>query len=153
MFVCQLLLYPSTAVWDNLYHDLLNASLCLIQISLSNSPFSLKSACFEYVPILDLLSYQDLYMIALPGLIISILFCCRITYSILAHFIWSVYTIKSFTQNSTTYKLTAASSFLYGISMQSFFHTVVVLLITYGVIVLYCGSDTIYLHRYSSILW
>ena len=31
----------------------LNALLCLIQVSLPNSAFSLKSACFEYVPILD----------------------------------------------------------------------------------------------------
>ena len=31
----------------------LNALLCLIQVNLPNSPFSLKSACFEYVPILD----------------------------------------------------------------------------------------------------
>jgi hypothetical protein len=33
-----------------------------------------------------ILSYQNLHMIALPGLIISILFLCRVTYSILAHF-------------------------------------------------------------------
>ena len=44
--------YPSTADWSILYHALLNASLCLIQVSLCNSPFSLKSACFEYVLIL-----------------------------------------------------------------------------------------------------
>ena len=40
------------------------------------------------------LSYQDLHMIALPGLLISILFFCRISYSILAHFIWSMYPLS-----------------------------------------------------------
>ena len=45
--------YPDTADCYSLYHALLNALLCLIQVSLSNSPISLKSACFEYVPILD----------------------------------------------------------------------------------------------------
>ena len=45
--------YPDTADCYSLYHALLNALLCLIQVSLSNSPFSLKSAYFEYVPILD----------------------------------------------------------------------------------------------------
>ena len=45
--------YSSTAVWNCLYPALLNASLYLIQVSHSNSLFSLKSTCFEYVPILD----------------------------------------------------------------------------------------------------
>ena len=45
--------YPDTADWNSLYHALLNASLHLIQVSLSNSPFPLNSACFEYVAILD----------------------------------------------------------------------------------------------------
>jgi hypothetical protein len=45
--------YPSTADWKSLYHALLNTSLSLIQVSLSNSLFSLKSAYFEYVPTLD----------------------------------------------------------------------------------------------------
>ena len=48
-----------------------------------------------------ILSYQNLHMIALPGLIISILFCCRIAYSIIAHFICSIYTFKSLTQDFT----------------------------------------------------
>jgi hypothetical protein len=65
--------YPDTADCYSLYHALLNDLLCLIQVILSNSPISLKSACFEYVPILDLI-YQDLHMIAVPGLKISILF-------------------------------------------------------------------------------
>ena len=46
--------YPDTADCYSLYHALLNTLLCLIQVSLSNSPFTLKSECFEYVPILDL---------------------------------------------------------------------------------------------------
>jgi hypothetical protein len=46
-------LYPDTVDCYTLYHALLNALLCLIQVSLSNSPFSFKFACFEYVPILD----------------------------------------------------------------------------------------------------
>ena len=45
--------YPSTADWNSLYHALLNTSLCLIQVSLSNGLFSSKSAYFEFVPILD----------------------------------------------------------------------------------------------------
>ena len=45
--------YPDTVACYSLYHALLNALLCLIQVSHSNSPFSLKSACFEYVPFLD----------------------------------------------------------------------------------------------------
>ena len=45
--------YLDTADCCNLCHALLNALLCLIQVILSNSPFPLKSACFEYVPILD----------------------------------------------------------------------------------------------------
>ena len=44
--------YPDTADYYSFYHALLNALLWLIQVSLSNSPFTLKSACFEYVPIL-----------------------------------------------------------------------------------------------------
>ena len=47
------MLYPDTADCYSLYHALLNALLCLIQVSLSNSPISLKSTCIEYVPILD----------------------------------------------------------------------------------------------------
>ena len=39
--------------------------------------------------------FQDICMIALPGLIISILFPGRITYIILAHFIQSINTVKS----------------------------------------------------------
>ena len=45
--------YPSIANWNSLYHALLNASLCLIQVSPSNSLFSLKPSCFEYFPIFD----------------------------------------------------------------------------------------------------
>ena len=48
-----MVLYPDTADCYSSYHALLNALLCLIQVSLSNSPFSLKSACVEYVPTLD----------------------------------------------------------------------------------------------------
>ena len=47
------ILYPYTVDCYSLYHALLNAFLCLIQVILSNSPFPLKSACFEYVAILD----------------------------------------------------------------------------------------------------
>ena len=45
--------YPSTVDLNSLYHALLNASIFLIQASLSNSLFSLKSAYFEYIPALD----------------------------------------------------------------------------------------------------
>ena len=52
--VClSIVLYPSTADWNSLYHALLNASLCLTQVSHSNSLFLLKSVYFEYVLILD----------------------------------------------------------------------------------------------------
>ena len=47
------MLYPSTADWNSLDHALLNASICLIQVSLSNSLFSFKSEYFEYVLFLD----------------------------------------------------------------------------------------------------
>ena len=81
-----------------------------------------------------ILSYQYLHMIAFPGLIISILFCCRISYSILAHFIWSIYCLSCL--------LLWASSFIY-----------IPLCHIYAGILPYCGSVTICLHRYSSILW
>ena len=57
-----------------------------------------------------ILSYQDLQIVALSGLIISILFCCRITYSILACFIWSINMVKSHTHYFATYKLLASST-------------------------------------------
>ena len=41
-----------------------------------------------------ILSYQDLHMIAFPGLITSILFLCRITNSILAHFYFFLFILK-----------------------------------------------------------
>ena len=37
----------------SLHHAPLNASLCLIQSVFLTVHFSLKAACFEYVPILD----------------------------------------------------------------------------------------------------
>ena len=45
--------YPSTVDWNSLYHALVNASLCLIQVSLSNRLYSFMSAYFENVLILD----------------------------------------------------------------------------------------------------
>ena len=63
-----------------------------------------------------ILSYQDLHMIAFPGLIISILFLYRITYSILAHFYLVYSSFTSLTQYFT-YKL-QASIFSYILSTQ-----------------------------------
>ena len=94
-----------------------------------------------------ILSYQDLHMIALPGLIISILILCRITYSILALFHLAYLSFKSFTQYFT-YKL-QASTFLYILSTQYSILEVVLqsYLHRYSS---YCGRVTIHLHRYSS---
>ena len=130
--------YLDTADCYSLYHALLNALLCLIQADLSNSPFSLKFACLNMF-LSWILSYEDLHKIALPGLIISILFLCIVSYSALAHFILSIYTIKSLSQY-LTYKIQASTfpdvlSTQYSvlrwcystISTQIFFHTVVVL--------------------------
>ena len=47
------MLYPSTGDWNSLYNGLLYASLCLIQVNHSKSIFSLKSANFDYVCMLD----------------------------------------------------------------------------------------------------
>ena len=63
-----------------------------------------------------ILSYQYLHMIAFPGLIVSILFLYRITYSILAHFYLVYSSFTSLTQYFT-YKL-QASIFSYVLSMQ-----------------------------------
>ena len=80
-----------------------------------------------------ILSYQDLHMIAFPGLIISILFLCRITYSILAHFYLVYLSLQSPTLISFQLCLCSSTSYLDRYSS-------------------YCGSVTIYLHRYSTIL-
>ena len=78
-----------------------------------------------------ILSYQDLHMIAFPGLIISILSRCRITYSLLAHFYLVHLSLKSSTLISFQPCLHSSTSYLHRYSS-------------------YCGSVTIYLHRYSS---
>ena len=57
------------------------------------SPFSWKSACFEYVPVLDPTlprSTHDCF----TWIDNSILILCRITYSILAHFILFIYPLS-----------------------------------------------------------
>ena len=46
-FCLSTALYLDTVDCYSLYHALLNALLCLIQVSLHNSPFSLKSACYK----------------------------------------------------------------------------------------------------------
>ena len=107
--------YPDTVDCYSIYHALLNALLCLIQVSLSNSPFSLKSACLNMF-LSWILSYEDLHKIALPGLIISILFLCIVSYSVLAHFILSIYTVQSLTQYFTCKLHTF--TFLYVLSTQ-----------------------------------
>ena len=83
------------------------------------------------------LSYQDLHMTVLPGLIISILFHCRINYSILAHFSWSIYTIRSLTQ----YLFFNASSIYISLLpiYTVFSHEVVLLDHIYTGILQYCG--------------
>ena len=60
-----------------------------------------------------ILSYQDLHMIAFPGLIISILFLCRITYSILAHFYLVYSSLKSPTLISFQLCLHSSTSYLH----------------------------------------
>ena len=93
-------LYPSTSDCYRLYHALLNASLCLILVNLSNSLFSLKSACFKYVPILDPIlprSTHDCF--AWIDNFNPVLLQNNLFY--FAHFIWSIYTVKSLTQYFT----------------------------------------------------
>ena len=78
-----------------------------------------------------ILSYQDLHMIAFLGLKISILFLCRVTYSILAHFYLVYLSLKSPTLISFQLCLWSSTSYLHRYSS-------------------YCGSVKSYLHRYSS---
>ena len=110
----------------------------------------------------QILPYQDPLMIAFLGLIILILFLCRITYSILAHFYLVYLTLKSPTLISFQLCLQSSKSYLHRyssycgsikiISTQVFFHTVVVLQSIYTGLLPYCGRVTIYLYRYSTIL-
>ena len=156
--------YSSTADWNSLYHALLNASPCLIQDSLSNSPFSLKSAYIEYIHILDPIlprSTHDCF--AWIDNFNPV--CYRISYSILAHFIWSIYP-KSRLLSLLTFQLPASFMFLYSISTHVFFHTAAVLPFIYTGILhtvvaflsIYAGNppncsiDIIYLCKYPSIL-
>ena len=103
--------YPDTVDCYSLYHALLNASFCLIQVSLSNSPFSLKSTCLEYVPILDLIlprSTHDCF----AWIDNSILILYKITYSILAHFYLVYLSLKSPTLISLQLCLRSSTSYL-----------------------------------------
>jgi hypothetical protein len=126
-------LYPSTADWNSSYLALLNTSLSLVQVSLPNSPFSLKPACLNMF-LSWILPYQDLHMIALPGLIISILFLCRITYSILAHFYLVYLSYKSPTLISFKLCLHSSTSYLHRYSS-------------------YCGSVTMISLLVFFIMW
>jgi hypothetical protein len=146
--------YPSTADWNSLYHTLLNASLCLIQVSIP-TVYSFSSLHILNMFLFWILPYQDLHMIAWPRLIITILFCCRISYSILAHFYFGPFiliAVYSFLAFSTYLE---ASYFFYVplwhmyAGILPFYSSVIIYL---HMILPYCGSVTIYLLRYSSIL-
>ena len=98
-------------------------------------------------------------MIALPGLIISILILCKITYSIWAYFYLVYLSLKSPTLISFQLCLHSSTSYLhryssYCGSVKSYLHryssycgSVKSYLHRYS---LYCGSVKSYLHRYSS---
>ena len=73
-----------------LYHTLLNASLCLIQVSLFNNLFPLKSEYFECGPILDpILSRSTHDYFAWIDNFYPVWLQNNLFY--LAHFIWSIY--------------------------------------------------------------
>ena len=125
--------YLDTADCYSLYHALLNALLCLIQADLSNSPFSLKSACFEYVPILDPIlprSTHDCFSWIDNFNPVS----CRITYSVLAHFYLVYLSLKLPTLISFQLCLCSSKSYLHRYSS-------------------YCGSVKIISIQVFFILW
>jgi hypothetical protein len=144
--------YPDTADCYSLYHALLNASLCLIQVSLSNSLFSFKSAYFEYVLFLDpILPRSSHDFFAWIDNFDPFSFQNNSFY-----FSSAFFGISMLLSHLLSMLPFYASSFLY-IPLQHIYagilpycSSVIIYLCRYSS---YCGSVTIYLCRYSSTLW